>query len=123
MTKENIIRAYFKMWLTKDFSKIPTLFAPEIIYTECYGPQYVGITEMLAWIQHKSAEQTVLEWRIGDILSVDNQTVVTWFFKAREATTYSFDGVSIVTFNADNQICQVSEYQSKASHSRPYKEV
>ncbi|WP_427910851.1 nuclear transport factor 2 family protein [Pediococcus parvulus] len=120
MTPEVIIAEYFQMWITKDFSKLTEYFAPEICYTECYGPQYVGLDEVQQWIKNESAKQTVLEWQIDEIKSVDNQSFVKWFFKAHEQTTYEFDGVSVIQWNAEGKISKLDECQSKSDHIRPY---
>lgn len=40
---EEIIRKYFACWLNKDEKLLTDIFAEDIIYSECYGPEYHGI--------------------------------------------------------------------------------
>ncbi|MBU7555124.1 nuclear transport factor 2 family protein [Pediococcus ethanolidurans] len=120
MNKKTIIAEYFQMWVKKDFKQLPEIFSSDICYTECYGPRYVGLPEVQAWIRHKSAEQTVLEWRIDNITLAGDQSFVKWFFKAHEKTTYEFDGISVIQWAKNNQILRIDEYQSKSEHIRPY---
>lgn len=40
---EEIIRNYFSCWLNKDEKPLTAIFADNIIYSECYGPEYRGI--------------------------------------------------------------------------------
>ena len=35
---EEIIRKYFACWLNKDEKPLTDIFAEDIIYSECYGP-------------------------------------------------------------------------------------
>jgi len=35
--KEEIIKKYFFMWVTRDFTFLDTYFSDDIIYRECYG--------------------------------------------------------------------------------------
>lgn len=37
---EEIIRNYFSCWLNKDEKPLTDIFADNIIYSECYGPEY-----------------------------------------------------------------------------------
>lgn len=39
---EEIIRNYFSCWLNKDEKPLTDIFADNIIYSECYGPEYRG---------------------------------------------------------------------------------
>ncbi len=48
--KETIIRMYFDMWISRDFSKIADVFSEDIYYSECYGPEYFCLSEIHLWI-------------------------------------------------------------------------
>ena len=43
---EEIIRKYFTCWLNKDEKPLTDIFAEDIIYSECYGPEYHGIRQI-----------------------------------------------------------------------------
>ena len=34
------IQRYFNSWISKDIEVVKEVFAEDIVYTECYGPQY-----------------------------------------------------------------------------------
>ena len=46
---EEIIRKYFACWLNKDEKPLTDIFAEDIIYSECYGPEYHGIRQIRQW--------------------------------------------------------------------------
>ena len=46
---EEIIRNYFSCWLNKDEKPLTDIFADNIIYSECYGPEYRGIRQIQQW--------------------------------------------------------------------------
>ena len=46
---EEIIRKYFACWLNKDEKPLTDIFAEDIIYSECYGPEYHGIRQIQQW--------------------------------------------------------------------------
>ncbi|MHC5247413.1 nuclear transport factor 2 family protein [Enterococcus sp. LJL90] len=123
MDKTQIVKAYFDCWVKRDFSKITDYFHPDIIYRECYGAVYSGLSEIKLWIKNMLKKQTVIEWNIYRILVVSNDIlVVEWFFHAQEEGDYCFDGVSIIEFS-NNQIKKISEFESKQNTFRPYEQT
>ena len=44
---EKIIRIYFLAWLNKDIETVRGTFAEDAIYSECYGPEYHGLSQIL----------------------------------------------------------------------------
>ncbi|WJH29347.1 nuclear transport factor 2 family protein [Paenibacillus sp. CC-CFT742] len=119
--KEDIIKKYFFMWVTRDFTFLDTYFSDDIIYRECYGAMYVGIEEVHLWIKKMLLKQVVLEWKIKDIHQV-NETLffVEWYFKAKEKQLYSFDGISMIRFDG-NKIRLIEEYEATHETFRPCK--
>jgi len=119
--KESAIKAYFNMWVQRDFSALDSIFAPDIFYSECYGPEYCGLHEIHQWIDTMLQKQTVLEWAIKQFLHENNLVVVEWFFKEQQNNiVHGFDGVSIVEFHTDGKIHSIKEFESKAEHITPY---
>lgn len=47
MQNEDIIKCYFQSWIDKDITVISQVFSEEIIYSECYGPEYQGLSQVL----------------------------------------------------------------------------
>lgn len=121
--KEEVIQSYFAMWVTRDFTSLAKIFDDNIYYSECYGPEYYGLTEIDSWIEKMLKKQTVLEWRIKQFIHQDNLTVVEWFFKEElDGKIGGFDGTSIITFGADGKIDSIKEFSSVAQHVRPFKD-
>ena len=118
---EDIVRAYFNMWVTKDRTKLNEIFHTDIVYVECYGPEYHGIDQIIQWFDDWNQKSTVLCWDIKRIL-VCNQTVVTeWYFECNyESCIDGFDGVTIMEFDSEDKITILKEFQSKAIHEFPY---
>ncbi|MGL5436910.1 MAG: DUF3781 domain-containing protein [Lachnospiraceae bacterium] len=120
--RELLIERYFLMWVERDFSGITDIFAPEIYYSECYGPEYQGYDEIQQWIDKMLKEQVVLEWSIKRFIHQGNTVVVEWLFRDRSNDRESqFDGVSIIEFNGDGIICSIKEFASAFEHSVPFR--
>ena len=47
MQKEDIIKSYFQAWLDKNIESLRNIFSDDIIYSECYGPEYHGLPQIL----------------------------------------------------------------------------
>ena len=115
------IRAYFDCWLTKDASKLSELFAENVVYTESYGPEYCGISQILRWFTAWIQVGTVLKWDIKQLIEQDTRCAVEWYFQCEyDHEISAFDGVSIITFDEQKRITSVKEFQSKAEHIYPY---
>lgn len=48
---EEVIRKYFQCWLDKDIDAVKEIFSDDIIYSECYGPVYKGIGQIIRWFE------------------------------------------------------------------------
>ncbi|GCF94234.1 hypothetical protein NRIC_21250 [Enterococcus florum] len=119
--KEMTVKKYFAMWVKREFTNLPDLFHSDIYYSECYGPEYQGLSEIRAWIEDMLQKQTVLEWRIKQFIHQDHLTIVEWFFKEELAGAIGgFNGVSIIEFSPDGKIRSVKEFSSVAEHVRPF---
>lgn len=44
---EKTIRRYFQAWLDVDRSVLKEVFSDNVVYTECYGPEYHGLSEIM----------------------------------------------------------------------------
>lgn len=119
--KEQIVRKYFTAWLENDAGTLPELFADDATYTECYGPEYHGIEQLLQWFSDWNKKGRVLEWSIKQFVQQQEVVAVEWYFKCDyENNMDGFDGVSLITFNKEDKITSVKEFQSKAQHYYPY---
>lgn len=121
MWQQEIIETYFQAWIKKDSSVLEKIFSKDIIYSECYGPEYHGIEQILKWFADWNKAGSVLEWRVKSYIHQDNITVVEWYFCCDyENNVDGFDGVSIIKFGEDKKIKELKEFQSKAEHYFPY---
>lgn len=120
---EDVIRKYFQCWLDKDINDVKEIFSDDIIYSECYGPVYKGIGQIIRWFDDWNRKGTVLQWDIKRVIASGNTAVVEWYFECDyEGNVDGFDGVTIAEFDADMKICDLKEFQSKAEHNYPYGE-
>ncbi len=121
MEQEQALRTWFDAWLQKDDTAISELFAPDIVYTECYGPQYHGLTQLRQWFTDWNSRGTVREWTIRRLFGQGRTLGAEWFFAYEfDGTSGSFDGVSVVDFDDEGRIARLSEYRSQAEHTHPY---
>lgn len=119
--KENIIKKYFKSWIDEDIQVVKDIFSDNIVYTECYGPRYLGIEQILKWFTKWHEKGKVLEWTIREVVEEDNTIVVEWYFKYDYNNKIdAFDGVTIAVFDDKMKIFRLSEFESKAEHYYPY---
>ncbi|WP_352415096.1 nuclear transport factor 2 family protein [Oscillibacter ruminantium] len=121
LEKETAITAYFNMWVQREFSKLDTIFAKNIYYSECYGPEYYGLSEIYQWIEAMLQKQKVLEWRIKKFFHENDSVIVEWFFREQQSSIiHGFDGISIIEFQSDRKIHSIKEFESKSDHISPY---
>ncbi|WP_028596547.1 nuclear transport factor 2 family protein [Paenibacillus assamensis] len=119
--REQIIKSYFKAWLHKDATILDEIFSSDIIYSECYGPQYLDIEQVKQWFADWNSQGTVVEWSIKQFIHQNDMSVVEWYFHCvHEDVEHQFNGVSIISFTAENKISQLKEFQSQAEHYCPY---
>lgn len=122
--REELIKHYFAAWVENEPGCLGEVFAPGIVYSECYGPEYRGIGQIQKWFSDWNRKGKVLEWRIKKFLHQGNDTVAEWYFCCEfEGERGGFDGVSWVQFDEAGKICQLKEFQSKAEHIFPYGET
>lgn len=118
---QQAVRAYFEAWLRKDIGVVERTFSKDAVYTECYGPEYHGLEQILRWFADWNQKGTVLQWRIRRMLEQGRTVTVQWFFECDyDGTVSTFDGVSVIDFDEAGKICRLSEFQSKAEHIYPY---
>ena len=123
-TLEEIIRKYFTCWLNKDEKPLTDIFAEDIIYSECYGPEYHGIRQIQQWFHDWNQKGTVQKWDVKQIYISRNTAIIEWYFQCNYCNTQgAFDGVTIAQFDENNKIYNLKEFQSKCDHEYPYEPV
>jgi len=121
MKRRKIIETYFAAWLGKDDAALSSVFADNVIYSECYGPEYCGLDQIQRWFADWNRRGTVLRWDIKNMIECGNTVCVEWFFCCEyDGNIDGFDGVSWIEFNESGKISALREFQSKAEHCFPY---
>ena len=121
---EEIIRNYFSCWLNKNENPLTDIFADNIIYSECYGPEYRGIRQIQQWFHDWNQKGTVEKWDIKQIYICQNTAIVEWYFQCDYCDTPgAFDGVTIAQFDENKKIYNLKEFQSKCDHEYPCEPV
>lgn len=121
MDKEQIIRNYFRAWLSPNLEVVQNTFDENAIYSECYGPVYRNKKEIISWFENWNKQGKVIAWPIERLIINGDTSITEWHFKCNyQGKISEFDGVSIIEFNDQNKIISVKEYQSKSKHYYPY---
>ena len=119
-----LIEKWFGMWLegaSADQELIESIFSKDIIYTECYGPQYSGTEQIKRWFREWNQRGRVIRWDIHRTTSQGDVYAVEWYFQCcYEGEVSGFDGVTIACFDAEGKILRLSEFQSKCEHYCPF---
>lgn len=96
MQQEVIIRNYFKAWIDNDIETVKRTFAKGAKYSECYGPKYHGIQQILKWFEKWNQKGRVLEWTIKRVFQQNKTIIVEWYFKCEyENKVDGFNGEPI----------------------------
>ena len=123
MEPERLIEAYFQTWLTQDEARLAEFFEPDAVYSECYGPEYRGIAQIMQWFRDWNKRGRVTRWDILGYLQQGSKFAVEWTFGCEyDGEASLFNGVSLVEFSESGKIRSLKEFQSKAEHVFPYGE-
>ena len=118
---EEKIRAYFAAWMKRDAGVLDEVFARDVVYVECYGPEYCGLDQMHRWFRKWNAKGKVLEWEITRTICQGNTVVAEWYFHyAFEGKEGKFDGVTVADFDNKGKIVKLCEYKSEHEHYFPF---
>jgi len=62
-----------------------------------------------------------LEWNIKKFFHIEDTCICEWYFKCEcGGNIDGFNGVSIITFDEDDKIVLLKEFQSKTPNNYPY---
>ena len=120
--REQQIRKWFDMWLTRTDTGIVDLFAPDALYIESWGPEYHGSAKIKLWFDEWNTRGTVLQWDIKQFFHKANQTMVEWYFKNQmnDGKVEAFDGISLVEWTNDDKILFLKEFGCNINNYDPY---
>ena len=116
-----MIKQYFLAWINTDKRQLHGLFEDVIVYSEGYGPEYRGLSQVKRWFSEWNERGTVIQWDIKRMIHENEDYVVEWFFKCLyDGNLEAFDGVSWITFGLPGKNIEVKEFQSNSEHHHPY---
>lgn len=119
--REALLRAYLDAWLTGNSAVLDDVFSPDVVYSECYGPEYRGLAQVKLWFSDWNRVGTVLEWHIKRFIHQDDTTAFEWRFRNRYFDKEDcFDGVTLADFDAAGKIVSLKEFYSRSEHILPY---
>ena len=120
--REQKIQQWFSMWLTRTDTGIEQIFSEDALYVESWGPQYRDAGEIKRWFEEWNTRGKVLEWNILQYFHRENQTVVRWYFKnqMQDGKQEAFDGMSLIEWNPQGQICFLQEFGCNENRYDPY---
>ena len=50
--KVDVIKKYFQSWLDNDVEIVKQTFSENALYSECYGPEYHGLSQIVTWFEN-----------------------------------------------------------------------
>ena len=120
--RQQKIRQWFQMWLQQQDTGIRDLFTPEAVYIESWGPEYHGALQIQHWFKEWNHRGRVKSWEIQQFLHHQQQTAVFWRFHCamNDGTEQCFDGVSLVRWTQQGQICFLQEFGCNLNRYDPY---
>lgn len=121
---KKIIYEYFLSWIQNTPEVLDTYFADNVLYSESYGPEYQNKAQVKKWFEDWHTKGKVVRWDIYGIHSDNSVYTVEWYFECEYLEIISrFNGVSLIEFNKHGKIAIVKEFESKAEHTYPYKDI
>lgn len=119
--RENRVREWFSMWLRQDCTGLETLFCPEAVYVESWGPEYHGADQIRLWFEEWNRRGIVLKWEIRQFFHKGEQTAVEWLFENRvDGRTEAFEGMTLICWADDGRILRLQEFGCNLRRYDPY---
>lgn len=80
MTHQKILEAYMAAWCHQDGKELDQYFTEDVYDSECYGPVYQGLEQMICWFDNWNQKGRVLEWNIQRVIDCGDTLVAQWHF-------------------------------------------
>ncbi|WEV72995.1 nuclear transport factor 2 family protein [Bifidobacterium sp. ESL0790] len=126
--RERAISDYFRMWVTRDFDRLDSYFAPDCVYEQCTGHIYENRNQIHLWVEDELDHLSVLNWKALNFTHARGREgqpsiTVSWTFCGQldGGEAHDADGVSVVEFNRQNKIKRFRDFEAKHRRNYPYK--
>ncbi|NCE66162.1 nuclear transport factor 2 family protein [Pseudoflavonifractor sp. 524-17] len=120
--RERIVQQWFHLWLNPAGGAVSSIFTPDAVYIESWGPEYHGCEAIQHWFDEWNTRGQVVRWGIKQFFHKDAQTVVEWYFKNRmnSGAAEAFDGMSLIRWAPEGKICYLQEFGCNKDRYDPY---
>ena len=120
--REEQLRRWFALWLTKEEDDLSTLFTPDAVYTESWGPEYHGAATIRHWLREWCTRGEVLQWDLLTFFHRGDQTAAQWLFHSRmhDGSETHFEGMSLVTWDPSGRMAALKEFGCNLERYDPY---
>ena len=123
-SREAAVRRWFEMWLKGSCEGLEELFCEDAVYIESWGPEYRGLARIAHWFLEWNTRDRVMRWDIRQFFHKEDQTVAEWYFRCEmsDGTVQSFDGLSLIRWDAEGRISFLQEFGCNEHRYDPYAE-
>lgn len=115
-----MIKEWFMAWFTPKWNHFHAMFEDDVLYSESWGPEYQGVSEIRQWFTKWHTHSECLTWDIKRFYHTENATIVEWYLCCKDhESKHEFDGCSIIEWGKHNKIATLREYSSTLPKYQP----
>lgn len=111
--KDKLIQDWFKAWFDAEWDSFEDIFEKDVFYSESWGPEYHGITEVKKWFNDWHKDLELNTWEIKNIVHNEDVSFVVWYFNCKDSNeVFEFNGISMIEWGEKDKIKSLQEYVS-----------
>ena len=120
--REEIMKAWFDMWLGQELLPLEAVFTQDVHYYEFQGREYVGMEEIRRWFEAWNEKNRVKKWDIKRFLHHEDATMVLFDFCSvnKEGESRVYEGVYLVEWDGNDHIRKLQEFYCRIPYEKPY---
>lgn len=120
MIREAIVKEWLIAWFTPEWNQFSDVFDQNAYYSESWGPEYHGISEIKQWFTKWHRHCECVAWDIKQFHHTEAVTIVEWYFSCKDdEKKHEFDGCSIIEWNQNDRIVSLREFCSTLPNYMP----
>lgn len=109
--KDKLIQEWFKAWYDSSWNQFEEVFENDVFYSESWGPEYHGISEVKEWFDNWHSDLILNSWDIINIVHNEDVSFVIWYFSCKDSNdVFEFNGISMIEWGENNKISSLQEY-------------